>query len=253
MIRMIVTDLDGTLLRTDKTVSAHTASVFQRCKERGIKIVFATARPIRAVNTLHTGIEPDAVICHNGAVTLMGDVRFGSFGIEYETAAALLRATREIAGLRIAVESGDVIYANFDVNTVWPDIEPGATFADLPELPVDKILFITAEASAIAAIERLFDDTLYWEIADSETLMVMDRRARKRNAVAALAEHFGIALSELAAFGDDNNDIEMLRDCGIGVAVANAIDPVKTAADHICRSNDEDGIAKWIEETILDL
>ena len=53
------------------------------------------------------------------------------------------------------------------------------------------------------------------------------------------------------AFGDDYNDIEMLRDCGIGVAVANAIPEVKTAADYICDTNDNDGVAKWLEERVL--
>ena len=58
-------------------------------------------------------------------------------------------------------------------------------------------------------------------------------------------------MHEIAAFGDDHNDIAMLSACGAGIAVGNAIDEVKRAADHIALSNEEDGVARWIEENIL--
>ena len=68
-IKMIVTDLDGTLLRTDKTISDYMASVFNRCPKAGIKITFATARPVMAVTKwLNINIKSDACIYHNGAV-----------------------------------------------------------------------------------------------------------------------------------------------------------------------------------------
>ena len=81
--------------------------------------------------------------------------------------------------------------------------------------------------------------------------MVMNKNARKRNPIRDIAYYFGLSLDEVAAFGDDYNDIEMLRDCGIGIAVANAIDEVKAAADYVCDSNDNDGVAKWLEENVL--
>ena len=58
-------------------------------------------------------------------------------------------------------------------------------------------------------------------------------------------------MSELAAFGDDSNDIEMLRECGAGVAVSNAIGEVRAIASRICDTNDNDGVAKWLEENVL--
>ena len=67
-IKMIVTDLDGTLLRTNKSISQYTASVFLRCHDNGTILVYATARPIRAVAMLDLGIRNDAAIYHNGAV-----------------------------------------------------------------------------------------------------------------------------------------------------------------------------------------
>jgi hydroxymethylpyrimidine pyrophosphatase-like HAD family hydrolase len=58
-------------------------------------------------------------------------------------------------------------------------------------------------------------------------------------------------MNDVAAFGDDFSDVEMLNECGIGIAVANAIVEAKTTADYICDTNDNDGVAKWIEEKIL--
>ena len=60
-----------------------------------------------------------------------------------------------------------------------------------------------------------------------------------------------MSFSNIAAFGDDYNDVEMLRECGIGVAVANAIDEAKAAADYICGDCDDDGTARWLEEHVL--
>ncbi len=67
-----------------------------------------------------------------------------------------------------------------------------------------------------------------------------------------LADHYyDIGIDSVVAFGDDINDQEMVKNSGIGVAVANAIDEVKAVADYICDSNDNDGVAKWLEKNVL--
>ena len=81
--------------------------------------------------------------------------------------------------------------------------------------------------------------------------MIMNKDATKSKAVAALAAHWGITKSEIAAFGDDLNDIDLLNHVGISVAMANALNDVKAAADHLCDTNDNDGVAKWLEENLL--
>ena len=75
--------------------------------------------------------------------------------------------------------------------------------------------------------------------------------ASKERAAAELAADLGIDLSEVAAFGDDYSDVGMLRNCGAGVAVLNAVAEAKTAADFVCGDCDDDGVAKWIEENVL--
>lgn len=249
---MIVTDLDGTLLKRDKTISEYTASIFRRCREKGIKIVIATARPIRSVKMLDLNINADAAVYHNGAITTIDDVLFQQTGIKPETVRNVICSVLQIADTQIAVEINDTQYANFDPSKIWPDCEAVLSdFTDLPNLPADKIILQKTDNIPLSAMTRLFDDDLYWEISENEIYMIMNRNARKQNAVSALSAHFGIKLSEIAAFGNDYNDIEMLCACGIGATVSNAIEEAKAAADYICMSNDEDGVARWIEEHIL--
>jgi Cof subfamily protein (haloacid dehalogenase superfamily) len=250
---MIVTDLDGTLLRRDKTVSEYTVSTFRRLQNAGIKVVFATARPARAVGKLlNIEIHSDACVYHNGAVVKIGENIVREIGIPCNTANKILKAASHINGTRIAAEINDALYANFDASTIWPGIAfTKSDFSELPELPADKLLFMTTDVSEISKMEELFDESLYSEISENEVLMVMNKDARKRNAVRYLAEHYNISMRDVAAFGDDYNDIEMLRECGIGVAVENAIPEAKAAADFICGDCDGDGVAKWLEEHII--
>ena len=73
----------------------------------------------------------------------------------------------------------------------------------------------------------------------------------KARSIKKMLTVLGFDRSEIVLFGDDANDVEMLRECGIGVAVANAIDDAKAAANYTCDTNDNDGIAKWIVENVL--
>ena len=80
---------------------------------------------------------------------------------------------------------------------------------------------------------------------------ISHKEAVKSKAVAALAEFWGISQEEILFFGDDLIDIDILKYCGVGVAMGNALDEVKEAADYVCGINNNDGAAKWIEENIL--
>ena len=86
---------------------------------------------------------------------------------------------------------------------------------------------------------------------DSALVTFQHIDARKETALSAVMEQLNVLPGEVAAFGDDRNDIEMLRVCGIKVAVANALDEVKAVADYICSDCDDDGVATWLEENVL--
>ena len=75
-------------------------------------------------------------------------------------------------------------------------------------------------------------------------------KATKENAIQALCSHMKLSAQKIAAFGDDFNDIGMLKLCGKGIAMQNAIAEVKAAADETCPANQEDGVARWIEKLL---
>ncbi len=81
-IKMIVTDLDGTLLKDDKSISAHTETVIKQLRNSGIIFVLATARPIRAVKAFLPWISYDAAIFHNGAVVMDHEILLKNLGIK---------------------------------------------------------------------------------------------------------------------------------------------------------------------------
>jgi Cof subfamily protein (haloacid dehalogenase superfamily) len=255
-IKMIVTDIDRTLLHTDKTLSAYSVEVLSRCHEKGIKIVFATARPKRTVLSYAKfgNSVADALILHNGAVVYIGDKLHTCFGIEPTTRDKILFSImRDFPEATISVEIEDANYANFDTSGIWDSVR--TDFTNIPNKLADKIIIGSIYASSLPPnahfLAKYIPDELYIETSSGENInleLIMNRKATKWEAVKIVAEQLGIAISEIAAFGDDYNDVSMLKNCGIGIAVSNAIDEAKAAADYICDTNNNDGVAKWLEK-----
>ncbi|MEA4824053.1 MAG: HAD family hydrolase [Clostridiaceae bacterium] len=252
-VSMIVSDLDGTLLRSDKTISDYTVSIFECCRARGIKLVFATGRPIRAVTAYHRRIPCDGAVYHNGAVAENDGVVLLRCGIPPEATNDILSAVLKVdPAARVCLEIEDRLYGNFDASDIWPGVETVYTeFTDLPRLFADKILLPMSTKEELDAAARVLPREYYIQMSENTVGMIMNRGATKRNAVRALSARFDIPMSQIAAFGDDYNDVEMLRDCGVGVAVENAIQEARDAAGFVCGANDSDGVARWIEENIL--
>ena len=101
-------------------------------------------------------------------------------------------------------------------------------------------------------VETLLTEETYCTVAGNNLVQIMSKKATKWNGIQRMLEAVGISPEDAVYFGDDNDDVEPLQNCGVGVAVANAIDAVKAVADEITETNDEDGVAKWIERTIGD-
>ncbi len=251
-LAMVVTDLDGTLLRDDKTVSAYTAMVFRRLRAQGVRLVIATARPQRSVAQLAPHIPfYDAGVFHNGAEVVERGARIGGRGID-RPRAWVRRLLAEDARRHVAVESGEQLYANFDAGEIWPGVVfvRTASFREIPPGPAHKIVLRADTSAQLEAYRALLTDDLYLEWSERMLAMIMHRDATKFDAVRLLASRYGIALSDVAAFGDDCNDMGMLRGCGVGVAVGNALSEVKEAADEVCDSNERDGVARWLASAL---
>jgi Cof subfamily protein (haloacid dehalogenase superfamily) len=257
-VKLVVTDLDNTLLRRDKTVSEYTKSIFNRLRERNILLAFATSRPARASARVRSMIAPDIEITSGGAIATMNGKTLFRAAIDAETAHSIihgLKASEYV--LQITADTEDCYFSSKPVDmslTDWEDYSESITtdFSDL--LPVRNVLKITPNATNAEAVLRITSrypavDVL--NFTGENWYQIKSVKAAKHYAIAEICTQLGFSMSNAVSFGDDYNDIEMLRECGIGVAVANAIDEVKAVADHICDASDNDGVAKWIDETLL--
>lgn len=251
-VEMIVTDLDGTLLRNDRTISEYSAEVLNKCRERGIKVVFATARPLRTILPYLEQVKYDAVIYHGGAHIIADGRKIGKAQtIPIDTARNILSALQEHSPKRrLSVEIDGSLYANFDVSAVWNYTDFARTdFTDLPDIDADKLLIEAVQAEEEEILPLLTPD-IYCQISEGVIFLIMNRNATKLNGLKTLSSYWGIDLKRAAAFGDDYSDMGMLKECGIGVAMGNAIPEVNECADFVADTNDNDGMAKFIEEKL---
>ena len=256
-IRMIVTDLDKTLLRNDGTVSERTVNVFNDCRARGIFIAYATARSERSCGRIIKTFEPDAIVSNAGALVRIGTETVYRAVIGAETAGGLLRSCashRSVGYITADTDEGYFIDRPVDPDDPnWVEYQPAipTDFSRWPALEAYKITVEFFNREAPYSIASPFPAVEVIPFAGENWFRFADRAAGKWNGVRALASRTGIAVSETAAFGDDIGDIEMLQNCGFGVAVRNAYSDVKSSADIICASNEADGVAAWLEERVL--
>ena len=252
-IRCIVTDLDNTLLSSEKRISDDTASTLNRCKERGMLLVYATARPERAVRRFLHAVTPDYIIANNGATIARGTARLYNRRIAPDVAASLLTALRDERKVSLlTVEVGHCLYTNYD-GPPWEE-DWNIIYHDFQAMPEGDVIKISTECKQVQIVRGIltnYPELHLYENSGEAWQQVMHSDATKMNAIQFIAQRESIALSQIVAFGDDYNDVEMIARCGVGVAVENAIDQAKCAADAVCDSNDRDGVARWLAANIL--
>ena len=245
--RAVVMDLDRTLLRTDKSVSEYTLRVLRAWQAAGAYLYAATARPERAVTQYEELIGFRAVTTLNGARTVTPS-SVSVYAIRPESAVDILDRLSGTAGMQVSVEAESGIWSNTE-HPLWkPKVTDRIRELPLRE-PVYKILASHPEIPADRIEVRPGDD-VYCTVADRKLVQVMSREATKWNGVLQMLRHDGIGAEEAVFFGDDNDDAEPIRRCGLGVAVGNALECVKAAADDIALSNDEDGVAVYLDRLL---
>jgi len=249
-IKMVVTDLDGTLLRDDKTVSERSMAALRRCREAGIRVMYATGRGGSAERLAPEGYFDGRTI-NNGAYIYDGDTLVFEHTIPCDIARPVL-LTCDRRGIKISTNWGYKKYSNFVMSDIWPEVT-NFEIIDFAqhELDAEELLICDLSPDGAAYINSILPEELYMVYLRDRFGQVMHRDATKGKAVAALARHWGIQRSEIVAFGDDMNDVDMLEYAGIGIAMGNSVDDVKAAADHVCLRNEEDGLAVWLEKNLL--
>ena len=248
-MKAIICDLDRTLLHTDKSISSYTAEVFKKCRERGMLIMAASARPMRAIIPYNDIIPFDSICATNGAVISLPS---GTLEVSFSTESgeAIISKLLEFPDVFLSVETSKGLYSNRDI-PIWNPI----IYEKFPSLPEDivlyKILASSKESSLYEHIESTLTDDVYHTIADKALIQIMSKNATKWNGIKHMLTNYGISPKDCIYFGDDNDDIEPIKKCGLGVAVSNALPEVLDIASKITGSNDEDGVARFIEEYIL--
>jgi Cof subfamily protein (haloacid dehalogenase superfamily) len=262
--RLIATDLDGTLLAPDATVSPRTRAALAAAQARGIQIVVCTARPVRWMRGLaeEGGIDGVAV-CANGAVLwdLGAETLVGSFPIPRETASEVVARLRALMpGGAWAIETVDHFGHEPGYRVRWP-VPDDATVDHIEVLlatpPVKLLMRPDREHDAQAFAERARAEVaelveLTYSDASASLLEMSATGVSKGSGLASLCAARGIEPAQTIAFGDMPNDLPMLTWAGRSYAMANGHPEVIAAADETAPPNHEDGVAVVIERLLDD-
>ena len=254
-MKLILTDLDETLLHSDKTISDYSIQILKKCQAKGILVGFSTTRGKVNIEEYIEQVQPDFVICNGGAGIYYQNelIKTNSFSVE-ETR-ELLSAVKKFCepNTEMTLDTLENIYWNrkddksvkaYADNSIYHD------FVDF-NLPAMKFCVKTQDEQVAKQIAQTVCSCDYLPFSDIPWYKFSSGKATKENAIKFISEKFEIPTEKIIAFGDDFNDIGMLKLCGKGVAMENAIVQVKAVADFITHSNNEDGVAKFLENNLL--
>jgi len=261
-IRLVASDLDGTLLRTDGSLSERSQAVLRQLPRTGVQLVLVTGRPVRLVRELARSLDLEGVvICGNGAVSYDArrDQILEQFPLSAEvTREVIVRLRRGFPEVVFAVESGlevsretayvrhtrTLVDAQTDVADALELCARGASklIALHPGMPLDEFL---------ARARDLIAELAHVTHAGAPFIEISASGVTKAWALARCCEQQGIGPADVLAFGDMPNDLPMLDWAGHSVAVANAHPTVLAAARYHTASNDHEGVAAFIEREVL--
>ena len=258
---LICTDLDGTLLRDDSSISENNLNAIEYFKDNGGIFTFITGRMPYFVSDIYETINPNAPFgCINGGGIF--DHRTKEYVWTHTMPDGVLDLVEyvdeRIDGLGIQVNTFEKIYfsrenqamAIFREITGTPNIV--AHYRDVSE-PIGKIVFGDIREETFTMLDQLLKNhpkADKFDFVRSAKILyeILPKGTNKGCVLPRLAAHLGIDPKKTIAIGDYNNDVEMLRTAHVGVAVANAVEEAKQAADYITVSNEEDAIARLISD-----
>lgn len=268
-IKVIATDLDGTLTNSKKELTPHTQNTLKKAMDLGVKVVLASGRPYYGVKNLAQQLQLEQrggyILCFNGAKL-----------VNCQTKKVLFEQTipqQEIEVLDYLARhyhSTILTYTDDTILTTDPDdeyvqkewkitgmkLQKVETFSQVVTFPVNKCMMV-GEGSHMAQVEQQVQLAVGGRLSVYRSepffLEIMPAGINKARSLEFLLNSLGCDKDELMAFGDGYNDLSMIGFAGLGVAVANAQKVILDAADYVSASNDEDGVAQAVEKFVLEL
>ncbi len=256
---LICSDLDGTLLKKDKSVSRENLEAIEYFKSEGGYFTFITGRMPYYVTDIYNTVKPNAPIgCVNGGAIF--DFVSGKYlwtrELERDALELAESVIASVEGIGFQVSTFERVYfcqdnsamEHFRAVTKVPNIQKHHRDIDIP---IAKLLFADDDESKILKAKEILENhpcaNEFDFIRSERTLFeILPKGISKGSVLSEMTKVLGIDMQKTIGIGDYNNDIEMLKKARIGIAVANACEEAKKAADYITVSNEEHAIAKTI-------
>jgi Cof subfamily protein (haloacid dehalogenase superfamily) len=269
MYKLIALDIDGTLLNSDKTISDENKAAISAARAKGVQVVLVSGRPtsgmINSLEALGMMSDEDYVLSFNASVVqrVKSKTIIRSQILTGKEAKQLAKLAEK---LNVYVHAfshtkGLITNAHNDQTDRESRIngEP-ISLIDFETLEDDenifKVMLVHHEPQLTAAINQLPAE-LYEQFTIVQSapyfLEFLNKQSNKGIGVKALADYLSIPAEQVICMGDAGNDFHMIQYAGLGVAMGNATDDIKAIADHITVSNDEHGVAKVIEQYVLNV
>lgn len=254
--KLLLFDLDGTLLNSEKRISERTLLALKACREKGLLLGVCTSRSEHNALPFIEELMPDILVTSGGAlIKYRGDYIYKAEFSEEETRHMIDKA-REICGAdcEITIDTIDAHYWNYKIDPRQQDQSWGdSIYTDYQDF-WKRSLKMTVEifdSDRAACLKEQLGEYDCVRFSDGFWYKFSKKAATKEISISKICDACKIEKEEIIAFGDDHVDIGMLKMCGKGVAMGNAVSEVKLEADLVIGGNDEDGIAEYLEDVML--
>ena len=264
--RMLVLDLDDTLLKDDRTVSELTRRRLLEAQQQGMIVVLASGRPTYAMQHLAKELclaeyggyfisfnGARITSCANQHILLSVDISHAQmcklFDLAQEHGVYIQTYTED----HILV-SKDNEYTQIEKEITGMDVIECADFkAEIPKTAVKAMMLEHPDRlkEVEQALRPVVENELYMTITKPFFLEFMNPAVDKGKSLVTLAQHLNVPMEQVIAVGDSYNDISMIKAAGLGVAMGNAVEAVKQAADYETADNEHDGVARVVERFFL--
>lgn len=249
--KLLLFDLDGTLLKNDKTISEHTFSVLNKCRNKGLLIGVSTSRSEQNSMKFLPLLLPDILISSGGALVKRNKEYIYKAEFSTEETNHMIRTAKEICGADcdITIDTIQNHYWNYKIDPKKQDQSWGnSIYTDFESFNQTalKMCVEIFDSNTAEKMKNTLTDCDCIRFSDGFWYKFTKKGVTKETAIMKICSACDITPQNIMAFGDDLADIGMLKLCGMGIAMGNAIQEVKDSADAVIGTNDNEGIADFL-------